>query len=122
MQELEKLLQDYTNAAVVAYAIQNLSEGLRNTALQKVEDLKTRILVFNPYLFDPLASEKIENISIGERFTCIKDVTVDGGWIAYLQGRSYFSEMTGCITDEEENHDHSWEPGIVDIYFRKVNP
>lgn len=50
-------------------------------------------------------SFKIEK---GDAFTCIKDVVMNDGFIAYKKGGYYTSEFDYCITDENHDKEHYW--------------
>lgn len=49
-------------------------------------------------------------IKKGNKYLCIQDVRMDDDKLAYITGHVYISKEDGCITDEEENVDHVWEP------------
>ena len=47
-------------------------------------------------------------IEKGNKFLCIKDVEMDDGRIEYYAGKTYISEIDGCITDESGEKNHKW--------------
>jgi len=51
--------------------------------------------------------ENFEIIS-GEKFLCIKTVLSSRNKTYYKQGKVYFSELNGCITDELNEKEHEW--------------
>lgn len=48
-------------------------------------------------------------IKKGDKFRCIKDVTMNDGTLGYKEGKIYVSEYDTCITDEGIDDLHSWE-------------
>lgn len=48
------------------------------------------------------------SIKKGDRFVCIKNVVMNDGDIAYLKGEEYISECDGCITNRNEQKNHTW--------------
>lgn len=62
-------------------------------------------------------------INKGDSFVCIKDVLMNGNPddIAYQAGLIYTSEREGCITNDGDNSDHSWQYSIqLPNYFIKL--
>ena len=53
----------------------------------------------------------------GEKYKCIKTVVMDGSnKIAYLEGKTYPCEVTGCLTNEEGDTEHYWgDPFCVTV-------
>jgi hypothetical protein len=47
-------------------------------------------------------------IKKGDRFVCIKKVTMDTKEVAYKKGYVYFSDLDYCITNIELNQEHRW--------------
>lgn len=58
----------------------------------------------------------------GKWYKCIKTVEMeDDGEIAYIEGKSYLSEINGCITDEDGDKEHYWDEECdTEMYFAPV--
>ncbi len=54
--------------------------------------------------------EKIKKFKVvkGTCYKCIKDVIMSDGTVAYVKGSIYFSDVDGCITDEDGDTEHYW--------------
>lgn len=50
-------------------------------------------------------------IEKGKRYLCTKTVVMDDDEVDYIKGRVYWSEMEGCITDEQGFKMHQWTEG-----------
>jgi hypothetical protein len=48
-------------------------------------------------------------IEKGDVFKCIKTYRMESGEKAYTRGKEYFSEVDGCITDNETDVYHSMQ-------------
>ena len=60
-------------------------------------------------------------IEKGSKWLCIKDVVMDYGSTEYKKGKVYYSEQSGCITDEVNNTAHNWgDVDYFDEYFVKA--
>lgn len=57
-----------------------------------------------------------------DKFECIKDVMMDNNPknIAYTSGKTYISELDGCITDDQNKVDHHWSNEKSEQYFIKL--
>ncbi len=60
-----------------------------------------RDVVMREYITD-------KQIHKGDVFECIQHVYIDDDSICYFKGKTYTSEIDGCITDEEHEKLHSW--------------
>lgn len=57
----------------------------------------------------------------GKRYLCKKNYTSEGGFAyLYLSGRTYLSEMDGCITDERGERDVKWYDDAIPEYFEEI--
>jgi len=54
-------------------------------------------------------------IEKGDSFKCIKTFKMESGEKAYTRGREYFSEVNGCITDNEPDVYHNMN-GVEDFF------
>lgn len=54
-------------------------------------------------------------IKKGNKFLCIKDVEMEDDKIEYYAGKTYISEIDGCITDESGETLHHWVDTIDNI-------
>lgn len=59
-------------------------------------------------------------IKKGEAFVCFKTVLMDKNPndIAYNEGRIYYSEEDGCITDNQNFVRHKWGDGFRDCFVK----
>lgn len=81
--------------------IDNLGESLEDT----LRDMASYCIM----AVMELESTKV--IRRGEKFECIKDVIMDDGDLAYMNGEIYLSEANDCITDAQGNTKHQWVDG-----------
>lgn len=116
MQEIEKLLEDYTNAVRVAYTMPEISKGLQEKAELKVQRLRAALLACNPYSI----YEEITEIQIGDQFRCIKSASTFDGNSIYHENYIYTSEEQGCITDDNANSRHTWDVARAREFFKKI--
>ena len=49
-----------------------------------------------------------KQIHKGDVFECIEHVIMEDGSVAYIKGKTYASEIYGCITDEKHEESHYW--------------
>lgn len=60
-----------------------------------------------------------KNIEVGDTFICIKDVVMKTtGEIAYVSGKTYKSEVRGCLTNEQNFKLHNWSYSWMTEYFK----
>lgn len=61
-------------------------------------------------------------IKKGQCFLCVKDYVMEVGWVAYTAGNEYYSEINGCITDNEDDVEHRMNDMIdFNEYFELIN-
>ena len=62
-----------------------------------------------------------KEIDKGYIFICTDHVVMHNGEVAYIKGKTYVSEIDGCITDEQNDDNHCWT-GELDwrIFFKKI--
>lgn len=66
-------------------------------------------------------------IKKGQQFKCIKTVIMDDeeDSEAYIQGKTYISDIDGCITNKMGDKHHSWISYGYDLpenYFEPIEP
>ena len=67
-----------------------------------------------------------KQIRKGDMFECIKDVVMDNddNNVAYIKGKTYYSEFDECITDEQHDDKHYWtntdEKDYWWDYFKRI--
>jgi hypothetical protein len=49
-------------------------------------------------------------IKAGDKFKCIKDVVLYESEMNYIKGKTYTSDIDGCITNEKGQKDYWWSP------------
>lgn len=59
-------------------------------------------------------------IKKGEAFVCINTVIMNENPndVAYDKGRIYYSEMDGCITDNQDLIKHEWGNDVYSYFVR----
>lgn len=70
-----------------------------------------------------LAPIDYREIRKGDVFECIKDVVMDNNDVAYIKGKTYYSEFDECITDEQHEDKHYWTNEKGDYwgyYFKRI--
>lgn len=96
--------------------IDNLGENLEDT----LRDMASYCIM------TVMELENAKVIRKGEKFECIKDVIMNDGGLAYINGKIYLSEANDCITDAQGDTKHRWvdEFGIRcedwQEYFKRV--
>ena len=48
------------------------------------------------------------DIIVGGHYRCMEDVVMEDGEVAYVKGKVYRSDQSGCITDESGCINHMW--------------
>lgn len=59
----------------------------------------------------------------GDVFECIENVVMDNDEVAYIKGKTYYSEFDECITDEQHEDKHYWTGTNGDFwkdYFKRI--
>jgi hypothetical protein len=60
-------------------------------------------------------------IKKGDKFVCIKKVKMQPSKeIKYKKGYIYFSEVSGCITNNCGNREHQWTGKYIKKHFIKI--
>ena len=59
----------------------------------------------------------------GKWYKCIRTVEMkDDGEIVYIEGKTYPSEINGCITDEDGDKNHYWDVDCdTEVYFAPID-
>lgn len=78
----------------------------------------------NPVTEDEVVLKDDTKILKGDVFECIEDVVMyDCDEVAYIKGKTYYSEFDECITDEQHDDKHYWTNSNGDYwrdYFRRI--
>lgn len=60
-------------------------------------------------------------IKKGDKFKCIKTLIYGNSDLWYQKGKIYWSDMDGCITDEEGDIDHEWIDEIEKYFIPYIS-
>ena len=63
----------------------------------------------------------MNEIIVGNEYRCIKEVVMNGGCIAYYEGKVYPSAVCGAITDEQGDDYHNWSHRGQEEHFELVD-
>lgn len=66
------------------------------------------------------SSPDSNDIKVGDRFLCINTFIDGEGQKLYVIGRTYTSEIDGCITNEMGNREHKWAY-VPSEYFKRID-
>ena len=68
------------------------------------------------------SSADSNDIKVGDKFVCIKNGISDEGKLPYVIGKTYTSEINGCITNEMGDVYHEWQNvPYFNEYFKRID-
>lgn len=85
--------------------IDNLGESLEDTLRDMASYCIMTVMELENANPKRVGDDKIRK---GDVFECIEHVVMEDGSVAYIKGKTYASEIDGCITNEQHNESHQW--------------